>query len=342
MRDLMKKPIGTLAFFLAMAMAMAVAMALAAGTASAEPAIIYNVGTKFDKSFNEMAYTGAKRWSERTGLEFQEVELQTEAQREQAMRRFAERGFNPVVMVGFSFATMLGEIAPDYPDTKFVIIDSEVKAPNVRSVLFNEQEGSYLVGLMAAMASESGVIGAIGGMDIPLIRKMTCGYFQGAKAVRPDIETLENMTGVTLAAWNDPIKGAELARAQVARRADVIYGVAGGTNIGIMQAAADEGILSIGVDSNQNHLHSGAVLTSMLKRMDNVVERAFDAGAGITTGDTVIMTLENEGLDIAVDEHNEGLVTPRMLAAVDEAKAGIVAGDIKVHDYTVDGSCPFM
>lgn len=333
MRSLAKKPIGTLAALL---------VAIATGTASGEPAIIYNVGTKFDKSFNEMAYTGAKRWSERTGMKFHEVELQAEAQREQAMRRFAERGLNPVVMVGFSFATMLAEIAPEYPDTKFVLIDSEVKAPNVRSVLFNEQEGSYLVGLMAAMATESGVIGAIGGMDIPLIRKMTCGYFQGAKAARADIKTLENMTGVTLAAWNDPIKGAELARAQIAQQADVIYGVAGGTNIGIMQAAADEGILSIGVDSNQNHLHPGAVLTSMLKRMDNVVEQAFDDGDEITTGETIIMTLKNEGLDIAIDEHNEGLVTEKTLAAVEEAKSGIIAGTIKVHDYTVDGTCPHI
>ncbi|MBF2761190.1 MAG: BMP family ABC transporter substrate-binding protein [Ectothiorhodospiraceae bacterium AqS1] len=333
MASLAKKPIEILAFLWVIVVA-------AAGTASAEPAIIYNVGTKFDKSFNEMAYTGAKRWSERTGMKFREVELQAEAQREQAMRRFAEAGLNPVVMVGFSFATMLAEIAPEYPDTKFVLIDSEVEAPNVRSVLFNEQEGSYLVGLMAAMATKSGVIGAIGGMDIPLIRKMTCGYFQGAKAARADIETLENMTGVTLAAWNDPIKGAELARAQIAQRADVIYGVAGGTNIGIMQAAADEGILVIGVDSNQNHLHPGRVLTSMLKRMDNVVEQAFDAGEDIATGETIVMTLKNEGLDIAIDEHNEALVTQAMLAAVADAKNKIVEGEIDVHDYTVDGPCP--
>ena len=165
---------------------LACAAVLATSTASfADPAVIYDLGGKFDKSFNESAFNGAKRWKEETGGNFAEVELQSDAQREQALRRFAQSGSNPIVMAGFAFATALTEVAPDFPDTKFVIVDMVVDKPNVKSVVFNEHEGSYLVGMMAALASKTGTVSFIGGMDIPLIRKFACGYAQGAKAAGP-------------------------------------------------------------------------------------------------------------------------------------------------------------
>ncbi|MEC7964560.1 MAG: BMP family ABC transporter substrate-binding protein, partial [Pseudomonadota bacterium] len=244
----------------------AAAVALSAGAVAAEPALIFDLGGKFDKSFNEAAFNGASRWAEETGGKFLEIELQSEAQREQALRRFAEAGANPVITTGFAFATPVEAVAGDYPDTKFVNIDGwmpEVPS-NVQLIGFQEHEGSYLVGMMAAMASKSGTVGFIGGMDIPLIRHFGCGYAQGAKAVNPDIKVVTNMTGTTPAAWNDPVKGSELTKAQIGQGADVVYAAAGGTGVGVLQTAADEGILSIGVDSNQNHLHSGKVLTSML------------------------------------------------------------------------------
>ncbi|MGR3464139.1 BMP family lipoprotein [Limimaricola sp.] len=316
-------------------------LALSAGAALADPALVFDLGGKFDKSFNESAHTGATRWAEETGNSYAEVELQSDAQREQALRRFAEAGNNPIVTVGFSFMTPLEEIAADYPDTKFVIIDGVVDQPNVRSVIFNEHEGSYLVGQMAAMASESGTVGFIGGMDIPLIRKFACGYAQGAQSVNPDITVLSNMTGTTPAAWNDPVKGSELTQAQISQGADVIYAAAGGTGIGVLQTAADQGILSIGVDSNQNYLQPGKVLTSMVKRVDNAVYDAFEAGTDIETGINV-MGVNNEGVGIAVDEHNEALVTEEMTAAVEDAKAKIASGEIEVHDYMSDEGCPSL
>ena len=242
----------------------AAALALSAGTAAADPALIFDLGGKFDKSFNEAAFNGAQRWVGETGGSYREIEMQSEAQREQALRRLAESGSNPVVMTGFAFGNVLNEVAPDYPDTSFVIIDMVVGQPNVRSVVFNEHEGSYLVGMMAAMASESDTVGFIGGMDIPLIRKFACGYAQGVMAVNGDATVIANMTGTTPAAWNDPVKGAELTQAQISQGADVVYAAAGGTGVGVLQAAADANILSIGVDSNQNYLHSGQVLTSMM------------------------------------------------------------------------------
>ncbi|WP_371055077.1 BMP family protein [Rhodosalinus sp. K401] len=319
----------------------AAALALTAGAALAEPALIFDLGGKFDKSFNEAAHTGAQRWAEETGGSYREVEMQSEAQREQALRRFAEAGLNPIVMTGFAFGNVLSEVAPDYPDTKFAIIDAVVDEPNVRSVIFKEHEGSYLVGMLAAMASESGTVGFIGGMDIPLIRKFACGYAQGVKAVNTDAEIVANMTGTTPAAWNDPVKGSELAQAQISQGADVIYAAAGGTGVGVLQTAADEGILSIGVDSNQNYLHPGQVLTSMVKRVDNAVEDAMAQGEDLETG-IVVMGVDNEGVGYAMDEFNAELVTDEMQARVEEAKAAIASGDLEVHDYTETDSCPAL
>ncbi|MBE0412058.1 BMP family ABC transporter substrate-binding protein [Yoonia sp.] len=314
-------------------------LALTAGAAMADPAILFDLGGKFDKSFNESAYNGAERWKAETGSSYADVEIQSDAQREQAIRRFAESGANPIVMAGFSWATPLEKVAADYPDTKFAIIDMVVDAPNVRSVVFNEHEGSYLVGMMAAMASESDTVSFIGGMDIPLIRKFACGYAQGVKAVKPDATVIANMTGTTPAAWNDPVKGSELTLAQISQGSDVVFAAAGGTGVGVLQTAADNNILSIGVDANQNYLHPGQVLTSMLKRVDNAVYDAFVAGVELETGFNV-MGVANEGVGYALDEFNADLVSADMQAAVDAAAAEMAAGNLIVHDYTSDESCP--
>ncbi|TDX25520.1 BMP family lipoprotein [Rhodovulum visakhapatnamense] len=317
----------------------AAVLALAGGTALADPALIYDLGGKYDKSFNEAAFTGAERWKAETGGTYREIELQSEAQREQALRRFAEAGLNPIAMTGFAFKSVLEEVAADYPDTKFEIIDDLVDAPNVRSIVFSEHEGSYLVGMMAAMASKSNTVGFVGGMDIPLIRKFACGYAQGAKAVDPETTVLQNMTGTTAEAWADPVKGSELARAQIGQGADVIFAAAGTTGLGVLQAAADEGILSIGVDSNQNHLHPGQVLTSMVKGVDVAVYSAFKAGDALETG-MFRLGLAEDGVGYAMDDNNKDLVTPDMIDAVEAAKARIISGEIEVHDYMSDNTCP--
>ncbi|MGR3474095.1 MAG: BMP family lipoprotein, partial [Sulfitobacter sp.] len=180
----------------------AAGLALTSGAALAEPALIFDLGGKFDKSFNEAAFNGATRWAEETGGKFAEIEMQSEAQREQALRRFAESGANPIITMGFAMADPLSTVAPDYPDTKFAVVDVNwLDLPNVRQVSFAEHEGSYLVGVMAAMASESNTVGFVGGMDVPLIRHFGCGYAQGVMATNPDAKVIANMTGTTPAAW---------------------------------------------------------------------------------------------------------------------------------------------
>ncbi|MCA0905803.1 BMP family ABC transporter substrate-binding protein [Ruegeria marisrubri] len=323
-------------------MGAAAAVAMSAGAVLAEPAVIFDLGGKFDKSFNEAAYNGAQRWANETGGKYLETEIQAEPQREQALRRFAESGANPIITMGFGIADALAAVANDYPDTKFVAVDvTWLDAPNIRQIGFAEHEGSYLVGMMAAMASKTGTVGFIGGMDIPLIRHFGCGYAQGAKAVNPDINVVANMTGTTPTAWNDPVKGSELTKAQISQGADVIYAAAGGTGVGVLQTAADEGILSIGVDSNQNHLHPGKVLTSMLKRVDVAVYEAMKAGENVETG-VFIMGLAEDGVGVAMDENNKELVSVRMSDAVDEARKAIINGDIEVVSYYENDSCPAL
>jgi basic membrane protein A len=319
------------------------ATAAAAQAQDANPAVIFDLGGKFDRSFNQASFEGAERFKAETGIEYREFELQSDAQREQALRRFAEQGYNPVVIAGFSNESAMTTVATEFPDTDFAIIDAVVDLPNVRSVIFNEHEGSYLVGVLAALASESGKVGFVGGMGVPLIQKFACGYVQGVKATNPEAEVFQAMTGDTGAAWNDPVRGGEIARGQIDQGADVVYHAAGGTGVGVLQAAADAGVLGIGVDSNQNHLHPGQVLTSMLKRVDNAVYDAMmDVNNGEWTTGVVVMGVAEDGVGYAVDENNADLITDEMAAAVEDAKAKIIAGEISVHDYTTDDSCPVM
>jgi basic membrane protein A len=326
---------------LALALAGVAASAVAAMAQTAiKPAIVYDKGGKFDKSFNEGVFGGAEKFRKETNIEFRDFEPQNDAQIEQALRRFARDGHSPIIAVGFSQATALQKVAAEFPDLKFTIIDMVVNLPNVQSVVFKEHEGSYLVGLLAAMASKSNKVGFIGGMDIPLIRKFACGYVQGVKAAKKDAEIFQNMTGTTPAAWNDPVKGGELAKSQIDRGADVIYHAAGGTGIGVLRAAADAGKLGIGVDSNQNALQPGKVLTSMLKRVDVATYNSFAAARGNSWKAGVsVLGLAEGGVDWALDDNNKALISAEMKAAADKAAADIKSGAIKVHDYMSNQQC---
>jgi basic membrane protein A len=307
------------------------AIATIAQAAEFKPAVIFDMGGKFDKSFNEGVWAGVTKFMDETGVEVMEFEVTNETQREQAMRRMVQRGASVVLGVGFAQADAIDKVAADNPDTQFAIIDVFwLDRPNLRQYQFKEHEGSYLVGVAAALTSKTGKVGFVGGMDIPLIRKFACGYVQGAKAAKAGTEVIQNMTGTTPAAWNDPTKGAELTQSQIDR------------GLGVIRAAADAGKLAIGVDSNQNGLAPGSVLTSMLKRVDVAAYQTLkDAMDGNFTAGVVSLGLAEDGVDWAQDEHNAALVSAGVRAAVEKAKADIIAGAIQVHDYETDSSCPF-
>ena len=311
-------------------------------SADIKPAVIYDMGGKFDKSFNESVYNGAQRFTKETGIKVMEFEVTNEAQREQGMRKMAQRGANVIVCVGFAQADACDKVAKEFPNTKFSIIDvGWLDNSNMRQYVFNEHEGSFLVGALAAMASKTGKVGFVGGMDIPLIRKFACGYVQGAKAVNSKVEVYQNMTGTTPAAWNDPAKGSELAKSQFDRGADVVYAAAGGTGAGVYQAAADSGMLAIGVDSNQNYMHPGTMLTSMLKRVDLATYETFmDVKSGNFSSGVKVLGLAEDGVGWALDEHNESLISDVMKSTINGLSDKVKNGSIKVHDYMSDNNCP--
>ncbi|XDZ67047.1 BMP family protein [Alphaproteobacteria bacterium LSUCC0684] len=318
-------------------------LASAATAAEIKPAVIFDMGGKFDKSFNEGVWNGVKKFTEETGISVMEFEVTNETQREQAMRRMVERGATIVLGVGFAQADAISKVAAEYPDVQFSIIDvSWLDAPNLRQYAFKEHEGSYLVGVAAALASKTGKVGFVGGMDIPLIRKFACGYVGGVKSVNASADVYQNMTGTTPSAWNDPAKGAELTKSQIDRGADVVYHAAGGTGLGVIQAAADAGKLAIGVDSNQNGLAPGSVLTSMLKRVDVAAYETFmDARNGNFSSGVQVLGVAEGGVDWAVDDNNASLISADLKAAVEKARSDILSGKVSVHNYESDSSCPY-
>jgi basic membrane protein A len=305
-----------------------------AAFAEVSPAVIYDFGGKFDKSFNQSASMGVEKFKKETGIAVREFEIQNASQREQAMRQFAKRGATIIVAVGFTQASAVETVAKEYPDIKFAVIDGVVDLPNVESINFKEQESSYLCGVAAAMATKTGKVGFVGGMDIPLIRKFAVGYKAGVASVDPKIEVIENMTGTTPAAWTNPSAGAELAKSQFGRGADVVFHAAGATGVGVMQAAADAGLLSIGCDSNQDYLHPGSVLTSATKRVDVAVYTTFmDVRNGTWKPGTKVLGLAEDGVGYTIDDYNRKLITPEMERRIDQAKAGIISGKIVVPEY---------
>lgn len=327
--------------FLASATALAIA-ATSAHAADIKPAVVYDQAGKFDKSFNEGVYNGITKFTEDTGIEIRESEPKNEAQVEQNLRRLAKRGYSPIVAVGFTMMSAVTKVAKDFPEAQFTIIDAVIDLPNVQSIVFKEHEGSFLVGALAAMASKTDTVGFIGGMDIPLIRKFGCGYEQGVKFITPNATVIQNMTGSTGAAFNDPTKGSELAKSQFSKGADVVFAAAGGTGIGVYQSAKDDGKLAIGVDSNQNHIQPGTMLTSMVKRVDSAAYKVFEeANSGEWQPGLEVLGLADGGVDWAQDEYNKDLVTAEMKAKMDDVKAKIISGEISVHDYMSDSTCNY-
>src|SRR5271163_4193691 len=327
---------------LSSAFASALLATTAAFAADVKPAVVYDLGGKFDKSFNEGVFNGATKFKKESGVDFRDIEIQSDAQREQVLRKFAKDGFSPIMTVGFAWATATGKVASEFPGTKFGIIDGDVDQPNVQSIKFREEEGSFLVGVIAAQTSKTGKVGFVGGMDIPLISAFECGYVQGVKyASGGKDEVIANMTGTTPAAWNDPVKGGELAKSQMDRGADIVFAAAGATGQGVLKAAADGGKFGIGVDSNQNGLFPGKVLTSALKHVDVATYDSFnDAKNGTWKAGVQVFGLKNDGVGYAIDDNNKAILTDAAKAKAEAAKADIISGKIDVHNYMSDNKCP--
>ncbi len=328
-------------------LSMTIAALCVAGTATAASpgalklGMVYDAGGKFDKSFNQSAFEGLERFEKETGINVYEAQASSDTQAEQVLRGLARKKLDLIAAIGFSQTQAVQKVAKEFPKVRFVLVDSVAQGNNINSVMFKEQEGSYLVGVAAAMASKTNKLGFVGGMDIPLIRAFACGYTQGAKAQNPKAEIVQNMVGTTSAAWNDPAKGAELARAQFDRGVDVVFAVAGGSGMGALQMAKEKGKLAIGVDSNQNYLHPGTMLTSMVKRVDIAVYDSFMAVKNGTWKPGVTYKgLKEGGVDWVLDKDNRKVVSPAIEKRVNAVRSDIINGKIKVVDYRAAGRCP--
>ncbi|MPQ59573.1 BMP family protein [Duganella sp. FT27W] len=319
----------------------AVLVAASASAAAPKLAVVYDAGGKFDKSFNQSAFEGASRFKQETGINFIEVQASSDTQAEQVLRGLARKNLDLIASIGFAQQAAVQKVAKEFPKVRFVLIDGVAQGANVNSITFKEEEGSYLVGVAGAMASKSKKLGFIGGIDIPLIRTFACGYTQGAKAVNPKIDIFSNMVGTTAAAWNDPAKGGELARSQFDRGVDVVFAVAGGSGMGTLQTAKEKGKLAIGVDSNQNALYPGSILTSMVKRVDNAVYDSFtQVKNGTWKAGVTAKGLKEGGVDWALDASNRKLITPEIEKRVLGARKDIIDGKVKVIDIRSGAACP--
>ena len=319
------------------------AICIAASASAADPklAIVYDAGGKFDKSFNQSAFEGASRFKKETNINFTEVQASSDTQAEQVLRGLARKNMDLIASIGFAQQSAVQKVAKEFPKVRFVLIDGVAQGANINSITFKEEEGSYLVGVAAAMASKTKKLGFIGGVDIPLIRTFACGYTQGAKAVNPKADVTSNMVGTTADSWNNPAKGGELARSQFDRGVDVVFAVAGGSGLGTLQTAKEKGKLAIGVDSNQNHLYPGSILTSMVKRVDNAVYDSFmQVKAGTWKAGVSAKGLKEGGVDWALDANNRSLITPEIEKRVLGARKDIIDGKIKVIDIRSGAACP--
>lgn len=296
--------------------------------------LVLDKGGKDDKSFNASAYEGAMKAQKDFQIDLKFVEATDTNAIENLHRAFARKKFDLIIGVGFAQQEAVRKVAAQFPQVNFALVDGEVNAPNVRSLLFEEHEASFLVGALAAMKSKTQTIGFVGGMDIPLIRRFALGYTAGAQHIQPKIKVIENYVGITGEAWSNPAKAKELAIAQYAKNADVIYVAAGASNTGVFDAAEEKKKLAIGCDSNQNWIKPGFILTSMMKSVNVAVyDTIKDLKNDKFTGGVQRFGLANKGVDYAMDENNKSLVSDADKAKLENIRKDIISGKIKVPDY---------
>ena len=303
--------------------------------------VVFDLGGRGDKSFNDGAYLGAERAEEELGVQVRFIEPGEGSDRESGLRLLAAEGMDLVVGVGFIFTDDLTQLAKEYPNTKFAGVDYSVATdpsgkvvpppPNLAALKFREEQGSYLVGALAALVGDSKKIGFVGGMDSPLIQKFETGYKAGVKQVCPDCTVLSQYAGVTPEAFRNPGKGKEIALSQYQQGVNVIFHASGSTGLGVFEAARQTGKLAIGVDADQYSEAPGHVLSSMVKGVDNAVYDAIrKVKDGQFAGGIYQYGLAEQGVGYVYDRNNEKLIPPEVRAELEHLRQEIVAGRIVV------------
>lgn len=289
--------------------------------------LIFAEGGLGDQSFNDAAYRGLMEAKEELGVDVVYVEPADIAEMEEHQRAYADLDLDLVIVIGFIHQSALVEVSADYPNIKFAIVDDVVDSPNVTSLVFEEHEGSFLVGVLAGLMTETNKVGFVGGMEVPLIRKFESGFAEGAKYANPNVEVLVNYAG----SFGDPGRGRELAVSQNERGADIVYHAAGGTGSGVIDAAVSNGFYAIGVDSDQDYMAPGTVLTSMVKRVDTAVFEVIKAVVdGNLEGGVWSFGIEDGGVGTSPFTYTKDLIPQSVFDAIEDARAKIISGEIVV------------
>lgn len=313
--------------------------------AASKPAVVYGLGGKFDGAVNQQVFEkGVQRFSQETGVAVTEREPASVAERQQMIRELAKQGFSPIVLIGDDEPSSLLPVADEYPKTHFTLVDAQLNKANVRSLLFNEQEAAFLIGAIAAAESETGIIGFVGGMDLPIIRRYACGYEQGALFANPSIEVKQSyVTSIPSMAFNDPAKGTFVAKGLIDDGADIVFAAARGTGQGVYQAAADAGVKAIGSDYNQNSLYPGTMLTSLYKNRPLAVYLALEEGeTGTWKAGIRQLGLADDYVGWALDKHNQALLSDALRSKLETLRVEILTGKIQVNDVLQQGHCELV
>lgn len=311
------------------------------GDSKYKVALICSAGGLGDRSYNDSGYAGLKKAEKELGIQIKVVEPKDVSEGEKYLTELAKSGYNLIMTLEYGHADILKTVAPQFPDTRFAIFNIEVDAPNITSVIFKEHEGSFLAGALAAMVTkdtkikgmnDKSVIGFVGGIDSPGINKFLVGYQEGAKYIDKDVKVLNGNAN----SFGDPGKGKEMALSQIEQGADVVYQVAGGTGEGVISAAKEKGVFAIGVDSDQDYIAQGNILTSMMKRVDVSV---FDLVNALKDGKikdlkTMTLGLKENGIQLSEMKYTKDKISPEYLTKLEQIKKDIIDGKIKVTDIT--------
>lgn len=304
--------------------------------------MIYDSEILDDESWNAMIHRGIVRFSDRFGIEVREVMILDIGKFSAQVKALAEEGYDPIMVNNVDSVKQkaIKEIVLAYPEKRFIIFNGSFDIPNADFYIFAYHEATFLAGYLAAKTSKTGKIGFVGGMKIPIVKDFLCGYILGAKHANSATEVLYDFIGDDFNAWNNAPKGHELTLGQIEKGADIVFGAAGGSSVGVLRAAHEQGKLGIGVDSNQNHLFSGSVLTLVVVRVDNAAYMALTAAQrGIWQKQVKVMGLQEKEVDLAYDEHNEGLISPALRKEIEHVRSEIILSKIKLGYYTQMGTC---
>lgn len=319
-----------------------IAMAIFLSAESIKPVMLYDSAILDDKSWNSMIHKGITRFEKKFKIDVEEKIILKDDDFNIQIKKIAAKGYNPIILNNITIAkeTAIKEAMFKYPNKRYIILNGSFNVPNADFFIFSYHEATFLAGYLAAKKSKTKSIGFVGGMEIPAIKNFLCGYLQGAHYADHKVKVFYEYIGTDSSAWHNPDRGYAIASKQIKNGADIVFGPAGGSSVGILKAAHDKKKLGIGVDSNQNYLFPGSVLTSVVVRVDNAAYMSLtSAQRGIWRDQIKIMGLQEKGVGLAIDKYNASLISNELKKEIEKIKSDIILKKIKLDNYINSNEC---